>query len=336
MIFLRNPMPNPKVPRDDVAAVQEMLLFLGYKAETGRIEGPTLRNLEVDGLYGPQTEAAVLAFQEYEGILADGIVGPTTMAALEEAFARRQVELASPGLFFDETAEAETGHTRIPLVRVKMDQFGEGYPRITMRADAAKELEAVRDVLHAHGAILTTSGGIRSLGAAVSANRSSVSMHYVGRAIDLFVYSGMNDPDADPFVVCPRASDPLGDEGDDMDRLWTVYARCSTGGDLSKDMKFDDAVTYRKRKGGVKCEGNFLNLTRLFEQHHFKAIKARPAFLRGGGWLGAEWWHFQYEGGLVKGVSTFGGELLRTYSQSTLEGTSPWRFRDRVYGETWF
>ena len=36
-----------------------------------------------DGSFGPGTEAAVLAFQRSEGLLADGVVGPRTAAALD-------------------------------------------------------------------------------------------------------------------------------------------------------------------------------------------------------------------------------------------------------------
>jgi len=39
----------------------------------------------IDGKFGPGTEAAVIAFQRSEGLLADGIAGPRTLARLADA-----------------------------------------------------------------------------------------------------------------------------------------------------------------------------------------------------------------------------------------------------------
>jgi len=60
---------------DSVLAIQQALAALGF------YEG------EADGKFGPQTVQAVTAFQEAEGLPADGVVGPATLAALSQAIA---------------------------------------------------------------------------------------------------------------------------------------------------------------------------------------------------------------------------------------------------------
>ena len=57
-----------------VRGLQRRLLGAGYGTD----------ELEIDGRFGPQTEAAVKAFQEASGLEADGIVGPKTWAALDD------------------------------------------------------------------------------------------------------------------------------------------------------------------------------------------------------------------------------------------------------------
>jgi hypothetical protein len=72
----------------------------GTKLRVGQDNDPeTVRRLQqalttagydpgaADGTYGPQTKAAVVAFQEANGLSADGVVGPDTAAALNSALA---------------------------------------------------------------------------------------------------------------------------------------------------------------------------------------------------------------------------------------------------------
>ncbi len=70
-------MSDPTLRKGDeriaVRGLQRRLLGAGYG--TGE--------LEIDGEFGPQTEAAVKVFQEAAGIDVDGVVGPQTWGALQ-------------------------------------------------------------------------------------------------------------------------------------------------------------------------------------------------------------------------------------------------------------
>jgi peptidoglycan hydrolase-like protein with peptidoglycan-binding domain len=55
---------------DDVTAIQQALKAVGNDPGV------------IDGVYGPQSAAAVVAFQTVKGLEIDGIVGPITWAAL--------------------------------------------------------------------------------------------------------------------------------------------------------------------------------------------------------------------------------------------------------------
>lgn len=57
-----------------VRALQRRLADLGYLPAGG-----------VDGIFGGQTQAAVIAFQKWKGLVRDGIPGPRTQAALSRA-----------------------------------------------------------------------------------------------------------------------------------------------------------------------------------------------------------------------------------------------------------
>ncbi len=65
MLFLSTPF----LVGDDVRAVQRALARSGYP-------------VAIDGIYGPGTARAVRQFQARRGLVADGVVGPQTLAAL--------------------------------------------------------------------------------------------------------------------------------------------------------------------------------------------------------------------------------------------------------------
>lgn len=286
---------------EDVKTVQESLQQLGFQP------GP------VDGVFGTKTENAVIQFQEEHALYADGIVGPITWQSLRQAHAIHLEEQLQPAV---NTSRDEL----MQWVRVPADTYRDGYDRFFLREDAAAAYMKVREIVSEAGGKLTSSGARRSLNANVSASRSATSFHYIGRALDLMVGSGMENRGRDPYVVAP-----------DADRYWRVFVRADGG----QQMEIN-AVTYGSRNKGKMTSGKFLDLTELFEQQGFRRIRARRSFFTGGTWLGAEWWHFQYETGLEQGVSSFGDELLRVYTRDQLEDTPPWKYRERVFGVNWF
>lgn len=70
-----DPLPDGVAVRPKtVEAVQKRLAELGY-----------LRRSGVDGIWGPESRGATIAFQKWEGLVRDGIPGPITQKALAEA-----------------------------------------------------------------------------------------------------------------------------------------------------------------------------------------------------------------------------------------------------------
>lgn len=60
---------QPLMKGQDVQALQKALLSQGYSVST-------------DGVFGPKTKKAVMAFQGKKGLSKDGIAGPATLASL--------------------------------------------------------------------------------------------------------------------------------------------------------------------------------------------------------------------------------------------------------------
>ena len=315
---------------DAVKEVQQMLNFLGFRYRKGNRYKPLVE----DGKFGPKTESVVIDFQRSQGLLRDGIVGPITFAHLEKEYSIRVLELTAPGV---DPGSGFEGQYFLKVVYA--DPYDQSYTRVSLRQDVAKVYEKIRAKVLSHGGILPSSGTIRSLWAQVTSSRSATSFHYLGRAFDLFVYGGMVEPEKDPFVIVKDEADP---------RYFRVYARCKEDWPVNEaDMpstielppkrELKNIYTYADRTGkrNKPVTDHFLDLTSLFTQHGFERIAPRRSFFDHGSMMGAEWWHFQYEEGLIPEVSTFGGELKKLYTKKTLKKSKPWKYRHFVFGKEW-
>lgn len=331
--------------RDQIRKLQKGLAAFGFHP------GPA------DGILGPDTEDAVTGFQSRHRLLADGIAGPATIRAFNAEITRRENEahqclVGLSGL----RIQLDAGPTMDPLlpgsvvelewVRCPADKFPgrDGYNRTTLRSDTAVAYKKLYEAVHLRGGIITSAGGKRPLATKTSASRSKKSFHYTGRAFDLALPTGMKDPDKDPFIMV-RVGDT---------RRFNVWCRSSATGEtksdgmpvyLKKQTVEASYVVQRKNAQGKKYtqlltrEVTFFgfDFTALARLCGFESISARKSFFKGGSYLGAEWWHFSFRGGMVPGKTTFGEELLRVYTLEECRRFIYWEeVKNAVYGVDFF
>ncbi|MGH1492239.1 MAG: peptidoglycan-binding protein [Acidimicrobiales bacterium] len=243
-------------------------------------------------------------FQVSSGLGVDGVPGPNTLWALNRPWAAGR---------------------NLDVVRVEADVWApehlgprsHGFGRFRLRSDAAPAYEALRQEAHASGAIVTSSGSFRNIGATVTAGRSKTSFHYSGLALDLATTSGMKDADRDTYLITREGT-----------RRWRVWAKADQG-----ETRTLDAVIHHGGSTTVRTTtARVIDFTELMEAHGFSPIGQRSCFP--GNYLCAEWWHFQYEVALTPWVSQFGAELLSLsdYSEDFLDNqTDIWAERKRIF-----
>lgn len=291
----------------DVKELQRALKELGYNCGIA------------DGIFGMGTRVQVEKFQEDNGLYPDGIVGSGTLSAMNPQL--------PDNLKFQIDGEPDPDETfvKLPWTKVKADTVhgSGGYSFFRLRKDAAEAYNALREDVLALGGIITSAGAKRPLtDSKPMASRSLKSLHYTGLAFDMALDSGMNNPKKEMLVI---------EEGEG--RKWNVWCRTENE---NVPVRKIEAYTYQNTK--VIVEDRFFSFTELAEKHGFKGISARRSFKSGGSYLGAEWWHFQYEKALTPGVSTFGGELLKLYSLAEVKSTfKPWEeSKNCIWKESWF
>ena len=100
---------SPHLRGDDVADLQARLARLGF--DPGR----------VDGIFGPQTERAVLAFQSDSGLVVDGVCGAATAQSIRRVSSQTGT---GPGIAVLRERERLHGLRGIGDCRIALGQFG--------------------------------------------------------------------------------------------------------------------------------------------------------------------------------------------------------------------
>jgi hypothetical protein len=246
----------------------------------------------------------IAEFQRVKNLTDDGIPGPTTLWALNRSWA------AERGLAI-ERVDAD------PWTPPHLSSRDHGFSSFRLRADAADAYQIVRSEANAAGALITSAGSFRNIGATVTAGRSRTSFHYSGLALDLATTSGMRSIEHDAYLVTREGT-----------RNWRVWARADQA-----ERRTLDAVIHRN--GSISTHqvtAEVIDLTSLMMANGFHSIGQRSCFPSN--YLCAEWWHFQYEEALTPWVSQFGSELLSLsrYSADFLDDqTDIWAERKRIF-----
>ena len=301
-----------------VASLQQNLSDLGYDLGA------------VDGAFGKNTESAVKDFQAKKGLTADGIVGDKTLQALDAALKASGKE----GAEFDDQPEEppevlKESSVKMGWVTCPADKVSgkDGYSTTVLRTDAAEAYKALKAEINALGGVVTSAGGRRALSSGAGPARSKTSMHYTGLAFDMSLATGMQNFDTDPFL-CVRDGDT---------RKWVVWCKSPSAPQVTLN-----AVVCRTKGGKTSLETKTVtvkafNFTEIANKHGFANISARKFFFEGGSYSGAEWWHWQFDKALTKGVSKFGEELLKVYSLEQAQKFVYWdEVKDNVFGKNWF
>jgi peptidoglycan hydrolase-like protein with peptidoglycan-binding domain len=100
-------------PTPEPATTTEHVIVLSYGSESRQVQllQQALGSIKVDGIFGPETEAAVRSFQASHGLTVDGIVGPYTSAALRGAGSAltSDVQSSIPGETLAGSSQAQIG-----------------------------------------------------------------------------------------------------------------------------------------------------------------------------------------------------------------------------------
>lgn len=266
-------------------------------------------------------EVAVETFQADCGILVDGVIGPVTLAKLGVTVP----DDGDEGEDQDEPPKPEKKRLALVVVRADLIELRgkTGLASWRVREDIAPSLLEILAICHAAGVQVGSAGGLRNLNAKVTSNRSATSFHYAGLAIDLDTRVAMVNLATDLFYVVREG------------RYFRLYAKATPGTPGVVQLSLDACYIYGRSVRTETITEHVLDVTQLFLDRGWNRVPPRRRLFTEGDHMAGEWWHFQHEGTLQRGVTTFGDALLTIYSEDDVDSTPPWKFRSAVFGKGW-
>lgn len=277
-----------------------------------------------DGVYGPDTERAVLKLQYASNVYQDGQVNHFTAKAYNDTLMRCTQEGAALSL------RADLHSYRIP-VETRQRPIGIATQRTkkikVFKADGIKvrgHEDAIDAFAQAHAAVLDLHGPALAqcvykkdfrclLDLKPSAFHKACSLAYMGKTFRIKPNLGLQNPHSDPFIV---TFDDKAPSAFLQKRTFRVYMRVPFGEvpSITLNALATIRASDKRRKAytqiyGMVMSGPFVDFTEMLSTLGFKPVAPSPAFLLGGSPQGAHWGEFQYERGLIRGITTFGEEL---------------------------
>ncbi|HTU79727.1 MAG TPA: peptidoglycan-binding protein [Solirubrobacteraceae bacterium] len=141
----------------------EHTITLSYGSEGRQVKllQQALGGVKVDGIFGPETEAAVRRFQASKGLAVDGIVGPLTNAALRGEVARKAImsDFKAPVPGESEREEEASGGSSATATSAQGASAGATGAGATSAAAGASETAADATGGSAAGTLQAGSGG---------------------------------------------------------------------------------------------------------------------------------------------------------------------------------
>ncbi len=274
---------------------------------------------EPTGVFDYLTSGIVSAWQANHRLKPDSLWGA-------KSWERGLLEARKAGRVGELWPRVETTEIHLPRVE-QLVARKVSYDEVHLRPQAALAFRKVLKTVLDHGGILTTSGSRRSVRASGSRTRSKTSLHMVGLAVDLGVYTA-GKPGGPLWIT---------EEGD---RRWRVWVHAPD----APEVEITPVIIGLPRSQRQPVTVRALDLTALLEEQGFSGIKARswaypdPAADE---WGATEWFHFQHEAGLEEGHTAWGDVLLQSHGLAVFRATETkgaprtWSYRHRAWGRGW-